>query len=700
MNRFIGLGAVIIILIGIVAGVVLVQQQTQLKSKAATTCPTGTSGYYCATDIYGLPKSGYGCTNVQSSYTCPTGQYCYSCTSSSSSGSPGVNVGTGTVCTPNAFDASACRICASDGSHWIVSFGPNTGSAQWCSCAQKEPSFTTDPQYSVCPGGGPTSGGTGVKDAAEFEGIVFKQNNLPVSSLTAGQTYDVEITMSNRDRYTPTYLGPTWTVGDLSKIDINDLAKTKTAGYFLGFPTAGDNGAGDFKINTDTAGSGLSINTLWQIHWTDPTKLRIPVSSSVLPCSAGNVTSACSQTFKTRVTPQKAGTHTFYWGMVHEGVNWFGAQYASSITVAVAGSTGPTPTTSLALTPSPSPVAIKIEYKVAEGNTIADAKFNLGAATYTDYKPVSSTSSMRLPYTFSNVQIGDTKFLAVQFKKGTLQTTPYVTKLINFIGPLPLVSGFACELDLVNSSDLLFKFTGTNFGSTKGTVNLKDAASLPIDGNWTDSVVTARLNSPPKSATTLGTQYFATLTNSSGQKSEQQSCGVGITQISLGAKLFCRAPRYFDQENVELVLISDKDRNQKTSEKVTIDKEGDITNIKSKLRAGDNYIACIKAPLSLRRCSSVFSASSGTNNISINLPIGDYNGDGSINSVDGSLLKGQWGPISSTKNCDVNKDGFCNSFEWSCMLHDFNTSDQQTLPSFTAAVATPTPTPTLDTSGI
>lgn len=275
------------------------------------------------------------------------------------------------------------------------------------------------------------------------------------------------------------------------------------------------------------------------------------------------------------------------------------------------------------------------------------------------------------------------KFIFTQFvddKNQTQNGNPFPFQ-IELKGPTPTVSGFACELDLVNSSDLLFKFLGVNFGATQGTgtVVLKDGGNLSFD-SWTDTAITARLTSPPTSQITVGTRYFATVTNSSGQKSAEQQCLVGITQISLGAKLFCRNQRDFDQDNVELVLISDKDRNQKTSEKVTIDKEGNIADIKTKLKAGDKYIACIKAPLSLRRCSAPFSASSGTNILSMDLPIGDYNGDGSINNVDASLLKGQWGPVSSSKNCDVNRDGFCNAFEWSCMLHDFNSGNQATIP--------------------
>ena len=328
----------------------------------------------------------------------------------------------------------------------------------------------------------------------------------------------------------------------------------------------------------------------------------------------------------------------------------------------------PTSTPAPTSTPVPGPNIVKVRY-AENSSDLTNPNIRQEIAYH--------TGGVKQDITFADSTPG-TKFIYAQFIDNKGQTTnanPFPFK-IDLVGPTPTVSGFACELDLVNSSDLLFKFTGTNFGNTRGTVALRDGGSITPDGNWTDTAVTARLSSPPKSATTLGTQYFATLTNSNGQKSQEQQCLVGITQISLGGKLFCRAPRDFDQDNVELVLISDKDRNQKTSEKITIDKEGNITNIKTKLKAGDNYIACIKAPLSLRRCSAPFTASSGTNNLVINLPIGDYNGDGSINVVDGSLLSSQWGPMNSSKNCDVNRDGVCNSFEWSCLLHDFPSSNQ------------------------
>lgn len=282
--------------------------------------------------------------------------------------------------------------------------------------------------------------------------------------------------------------------------------------------------------------------------------------------------------------------------------------------------------------------------------------------------------------TFSDPTLGS-KFVFAQFvddKGNAVKASPFPVT-IDLVGPTPQVSGFSCEVDITplnNASDLLFKFVGTNFGQNKGSVTLSDGTSITNFDSWTNNQVIARLSNPPVSQTVTGTQYAATLTTTNGQKSAIQNCAVGITQISLGAKLFCRSQRNFDQDNVNLTLILDKDHSQKSREKVVIDKDGNITNIKTKLKSGENYIACIQAPLSLRKCSAPFTAVAGNNILSINLPVGDYNSDGNINSVDGSLLRSQWGPVTANKNCDVNKDGICNSFEWSCMLHDFNTTNQ------------------------
>lgn len=330
----------------------------------------------------------------------------------------------------------------------------------------------------------------------------------------------------------------------------------------------------------------------------------------------------------------------------------------------------PTPTPTA--TPIPAPVITKVRY----AQTRSDLT-NPNLRKEIAYR----SGGVKEDITLTDTSVG-TKFIFAQFidDKGQITDANPFPFQIDLVGPSPTITGFSCEVDITktdNSSDLLFKFAGANFGSSKGSITLEDGTSISNIDSWTNIFVSARLNNPPLSQTAIGTQYTATLTTKDGQKSLPQQCRVGLTQISLGAKLFCRKEMNFDADNIDLTLILDKDKTQKSREKVTIDKSGNITNIKTKLKSGEAYIACIKAPLSLRKCSGAFIALAGNNILTIDLPVGDYNGDGAINNFDKSMLQSQWGPMNASKNCDVNRDGFCNTFEWSCMLHDFNASNQK-----------------------
>ncbi len=329
-------------------------------------------------------------------------------------------------------------------------------------------------------------------------------------------------------------------------------------------------------------------------------------------------------------------------------------------------------TTTASPTPAPAPIITKVRYAQNKSDLT-----NPNVRKEIAYR----AGGVKEDITLTDTSVG-TKFIFAQFiddKGQTTDTNPSPFQ-IDLVGPSPIITGFSCEVDITktdNSSDLLFKFIGANFGSTKGNITLGDGTAVNNIDSWSNIFVSARLNNPPLSQTAVGAQYTAFLTTKDGQKSLSQQCRVGITQISLGAKLFCRKEMNFDQDNIDLTLILDKDHAQKSREKVTIDKDGNITNIKTKLKSGESYIACIKAPLSLRKCSSAFTALAGNNILTIDLPVGDYNGDGAINNFDKSILQSQWGPMNATKNCDVNRDGACNSFEWSCMLHDFNASNQK-----------------------
>ncbi|MBI2017823.1 hypothetical protein HYS92_02125 [Candidatus Daviesbacteria bacterium] len=82
-------------------------------------------------------RAFYTCTQSNNP-NCAGTIYCAS--ENKSTYQPPVAVPASAVCTPNAFDASLCRRCASDGSRWGTNgsdFGTNYGSKAWCSCAKQ-----------------------------------------------------------------------------------------------------------------------------------------------------------------------------------------------------------------------------------------------------------------------------------------------------------------------------------------------------------------------------------------------------------------------------------------------------------------------------------------------------------------------------------------------------------------------------------
>ncbi len=275
------------------------------------------------------------------------------------------------------------------------------------------------------------------------------------------------------------------------------------------------------------------------------------------------------------------------------------------------------------------------------------------------------------------------KCVFVQFKTSDNRITERTNECINYAGPDPSITGAACALDIKDGS-LLFVLWGANFGNRDFTNSrlAADNSNLEIK-DWLNFTVLGRMANPPDATT--GKTYIINLTRSDGVRASA-TCSVNTTQISLGAKLFCRAPSNFDQSNVQLTVIQNNASpsasfraGSKARETVTITKEGIIQNLKTKLQEDMEYIICIKAPKSLRLCSNKFTAVTGNNIIqNFNLPVGDVNDDDHINSPDASICKAEWGPgKAGNKRCEFNRDNNTNSFEWSCLLHDFNSSSQQ-----------------------
>jgi hypothetical protein len=153
--------------------------------------------------------------------------------------------------------------------------------------------------------------------------------------------------------------------------------------------------------------------------------------------------------------------------------------------------------------------------------------------------------------------------------------------------------------------------------------------------------------------------------------------------------VFCRAPGQFDVADVKITIAPLDTPDKKVEETVTIDKDGVIQGIKTKLQTGQQYIITAKAPKTLRRNTTI-TAQEGTTVINTSdgkpfiLPVGDIapsTPDGQINGLDRAELVKQWRVLSSSASgvltADFNRDSKVNSIDWACMKYDFNSKDDQ-----------------------
>ncbi|QQG43243.1 MAG: IPT/TIG domain-containing protein [Candidatus Daviesbacteria bacterium] len=552
-------------------------------------------------------------------------------------------------CSAGTTDYANCRACGTDGK-WFLDYGPKSDTTQWCACARTKSgaSFTTDPQYSICSGGGPQAALPA--DAAECGGITFKQNNQEVkapASLMAGQTYDVEIKMDNRDSGNSNYTPTTWTSGQ----------------YFLGFPTSGpprDAGVGNFQINNDD----VAKNDIWQANWPDPKKLRLPLSGSVTPGS--------SNTFKFKVTPKTAGDHTFYWGMVHEGVQWFGGQCASN--VKVAASTGGTGGQQPGGQQPPSGTLKTKCYVLSQD---AGAVNNV----------TSCTDTLAQPYTSNNLQVaktlqnktkdGDENTFYVKFISTAGTQSQVFSKKITYKTTeaggetAPTITNVDCRQNLIT-------VTGTNFGAQQGSGKLTANGQQATVASWNPTTITA---TPRQSL-----EGNIAVEISLGDKQTVSSqCSVNTTTVNFTALNSCRRPGDdFSATDVEVKIYDATETNVQAQplveQTISLNKSGKLANFAPKLLQGKQYTLLVKAPNTLPQAKT-FTPTGGTYNIgTLTLPAGDLlplslpEGEKpKINSFDANELKRQWRLLTDvTSPADLNKDERINSIDYSCLLAGYN----------------------------
>ncbi|MDZ4247347.1 MAG: DUF1554 domain-containing protein, partial [Dehalococcoidia bacterium] len=354
----------------------------------------------------------------------------------------------------------------------------------------------------------------------------------------------------------------------------------------------------------------------------------------------------------------------------------------------------PSPSPSVVPSPSPSPSPASVyttAYRLAE---------NLADFTDTPYSPQNphgwqpyASAGLVASYGFDNQNAG-LKTVLVQYKDSNGRvtcdgTSNYCSVQVRLLGDAP--EKRSCSLGTDGSTAIL-NIIGINFGSTQGTAATGTTARQIRQ--WRNNNVQVDWPSAP-----IGQNLNVTLTTADGQ-SVDVTCS-SLSQLALGAKVFCRQPSSHQTANVNLTIAEAIPSGRLVREKVSIDKDGVVQGITQKLEEGKQYNLSIKAPKALRK-TTTFTAGPGTTNLSnFILWVGDIfpadGGDGLINGLDKGELNRQWNVSSEVKGRpgDFNQDDRVNSIDWACMrvsMVDANGrgDDPEAVPAFPPS---PSPSP-------
>lgn len=263
----------------------------------------------------------------------------------------------------------------------------------------------------------------------------------------------------------------------------------------------------------------------------------------------------------------------------------------------------------------------------------------------------------------------------------------------DLVDKTPQILGLACNLD-ISKENLKITIEGEHFGNAVGIIETTSPSKLkPEVLGWNDKQAIGFLKKP-NIPINEGTRFKIKVIRPDGFESGEAVCAVDKSLVSLGARIFCREPGKFDAQNVTVTLLDSPNdptapnKVNKIEEKVTINADGEIANLKTKLQVDKNYAIAIKAPFSIRR-TAVFTAQEGTTEIlrpdgsPFILPIGDIappvSPDGRINTLDRAELIRQWrilGQGETKLTGDFNRDSRVNSIDWACMNYDFGEEDE------------------------
>jgi hypothetical protein len=334
-----------------------------------------------------------------------------------------------------------------------------------------------------------------------------------------------------------------------------------------------------------------------------------------------------------------------------------------SVTLISSACASPSPST----TASPSTLQT-VKYRTSETEAgLASAEFK----PYPSHPLITS-------FTFNDKNPG-AKQIWVEFVNNTNQSrVEHIS--VELVEEGSVVTSLDCSMD-ISRQNLKLTLNGARLGTSGGKITV-DSKEVQIT-SWGENQITAVTD--PEGSLESGKQFKVVLTDKDGKAFPQIVCRVDTSLISLGARLFCREPGKFDVNGVRAVIVDEN--GSRVNEEVTIDTDGVIKGLKTKLQVGKPYTLSIKAPYSLRK-NADFIAASGTNIITPRddeafiLPVGDIApvilADGKINTPDHAEIVRQWSVLgTSTKTADFNRDTKVNSIDWACMRFDFNKEDEK-----------------------
>lgn len=283
-----------------------------------------------------------------------------------------------------------------------------------------------------------------------------------------------------------------------------------------------------------------------------------------------------------------------------------------------------------------------------------------------------SAHPTNLTYPFKTPLLAATpRTLYVKFfdSNGRSTATPHTKTIIYTPPPTPpSISGVNCAYD---SSGLatIYTLRGTSLGTQTANTKVKVGNADAEVTSWTATAITAKADQRLEGSNNVQVSL------DDGKKLDG-TCSVGLTTATLSVKNKCATADSTNTDDID-VSIYDSGPQPFLKQKARPDKDGTLQGFTPKLEKNKTYTALFKAAGFLTK-KVVFNTSSGTSVVDpVTLAPGDIapkpTSDDVINSVDVSELKTQWNLVKDvTRTGDLNKDSRVNSLDYSCMKSSFN----------------------------